>query len=358
MSLVRLKGSQQFRYRIIASILSSRPIKIAEIRDDEEEPGLKDFEACFLRMVEKISNGCAIEINETGTQLLFRPGILVGGRIGEHDCGLTRGIGYYMEALLCLAPFCKKPIEVTLLGITNSTNDLSVDTIRTCSIKLLKNFGVEDGIEFKIKKRGAPPSGGGEVYFKCPIVVSLKPIMLINEGKIRRIRGLAYSTRIAPNTTSRIVDSSKTILNQCVPDVFIYTDHYKGAESGKSPGYGLSLLADTTTGCMLSVDAAGESGETPEDLGSFVSRLMVQEIAKGGCVDTAHQCMMLLYMVLCPEDVSKIRFGKLTEYSVEFLRLLREFFGVTFKVVTDPETKTVLLTCMGIGFKNLSKKVA
>ncbi len=87
---------------------------------------LTDFEACFLRLVEKISNGCVIEINETGTQLMFRPGILVGGKIGDHECSVSRGIGYFMEGLLCLAPFCKKPLEVTLSGVTNNTIDISV----------------------------------------------------------------------------------------------------------------------------------------------------------------------------------------------------------------------------------------
>ena len=44
-------------------------------------------------------------------------------------------------------------------------------------------------------------------------------------------------------------------------------------------------------------------------------------------------------------------------YSIVFLRHLRDFYGITFKITADETTKTVELACMGIGFTNMSKKV-
>ena len=44
----------------------------------------------------------------------------------------------------------------------------------------------------QILKRGAPPEGGGEVIFSCPVRKSLRPIQNTDPGKIKRIRGLAY----------------------------------------------------------------------------------------------------------------------------------------------------------------------
>jgi RNA 3'-terminal phosphate cyclase-like protein len=37
---------------------------------------------------------------------------------------------------------------------------------------------------------------------------------------------------------------------------------------------------------------------------------------------------------------------------------LRDFFGITFRIEPDMETKTIVLTCVGIGFKNMAKKIA
>lgn len=61
----------------------------------------------------------------TGTTVKFNPGSLLGGK-SKHDCDNGRAIGYYLEALLCLAPFCKMPLQITLRGITNNNQDPSV----------------------------------------------------------------------------------------------------------------------------------------------------------------------------------------------------------------------------------------
>ena len=36
-------------------------------------------------------------------------------------------------------------------------------------------------------KRGSCPDGGGEVHFQCPVIKSLKPINLTEEGKVRML---------------------------------------------------------------------------------------------------------------------------------------------------------------------------
>lgn len=57
--------------------------------------------------------------------MYYQPGLLYGGAV-EHDCSVLRGIGYYLEALLCLAPFMKHPLKIVLRGVTNDQVDPSV----------------------------------------------------------------------------------------------------------------------------------------------------------------------------------------------------------------------------------------
>jgi RNA 3'-terminal phosphate cyclase-like protein len=231
-----------------------------------------------------------------------------------------------------------------------------VDLLRVATLRQLKHFGLSDGVSLKILKRGAPPLGGGEINFQCPVVRSLKPIQFIDEGRIKRIRGIAYATRVSPQTPNRVIESVRSVLNQFIPDIYIYTDIYKGNESGKSPGYGLSLVAESTSGVNLACELFAEKGETPEDLGVRVGRMLLDEIQDGGCVDSLNQTLALLWMVLAPEDVSKLRIGKLTPYTITFLRDLQKFFNVTFKITPDSENLTVILTCLGTGFVNVNKR--
>ena len=62
----RLKGSQNFRQRLVLATLSSTPILIEDIRTDDTWPGLLKHEVSLLRLLEKICDDCAVEINETG----------------------------------------------------------------------------------------------------------------------------------------------------------------------------------------------------------------------------------------------------------------------------------------------------
>lgn len=211
--------------------------------------------------------------------------------------------------------------------------------------------------------------------FRCPTVRALKPLLSIDEGRIRRIRGIAYATRVSPQTANRMVESARGVLNRYIPDVYIYTDHYKGAESGKSPGFALSLVAESTTGVLLSAERAGEAGETPEDIGVRVARLLLETIARGGCVDSAHQWLPLLWMTFSPEDVGRVRMGPLEPRSIQYLRDLRTIAGVTMRLSEEEEKKKsmdsegaggpgeqggsgkrTLVTCVGIGYTNAGKK--
>lgn len=97
------KGSRNFRMRLVCATLAGREVRIQDIRVDDKSPGLRgshacassahfpcsDFEASFLRILEKMSNGAVIQINATGTTLRYVPGLLVGGGV-SHDCAPAR----------------------------------------------------------------------------------------------------------------------------------------------------------------------------------------------------------------------------------------------------------------------------
>merc|ERR1712131_252767 len=294
-------GCNFFRQRLVLSTLSGKRVKIRNIRSKDDNPGLRDFEASFIRLLDKATNGTRIEINQTGTVLFYQPGLLYGGTV-DHDCNPQRSIGYYLEALIMLAPFMKNPLKATLKGVTNDPIDPSVDLLKSTSIPLMKKFGIDgESLELKVLKRGMAPGGGGEVVFSCPTRRTIRPVLLTDPGKIKRIRGIAYSVRVSPQMANRIVDSARSILNKFIPDIYIYTDHMKGGKSGKSPGFGLTLVAETLTGSFLSAEMSstpqGQGDPVlPEDLGKDCAKRLLEEVYRGGCVDSSNQSLVLLYM--------------------------------------------------------------
>jgi RNA 3'-terminal phosphate cyclase-like protein len=238
---LRFEGSALFRARVISSILSGKTLIIKNIRADDREPGVVDYEASFLRLVDQLLDGSSIEINETGTMLKFKPGIVLGGEI-THDCVCTRAIGWYVEGILPILIFAKKPTKLILTGVTNNQMDLSVDTLRVVTLPLLRNFGIE-GVNLNVKQRGAAPNGGGLIELTCPTIRELRPVNITESGLVKRVRGVAFCAKISPKVLTRVVDSARSVLNDYLPDVYIHTDHYRGKNSGASPGFSLALQA-------------------------------------------------------------------------------------------------------------------
>ncbi|KAF0031362.1 hypothetical protein F2P81_015917 [Scophthalmus maximus] len=323
-------GCNFFRQRLVLSTLSGKRVKIKNIRSRDDNPGLRDFEASFIRLLDKVTNGSRIEINQTGTVLFYQPGLLNGGSV-EHDCNPQRSIGYYLEALLMLAPFMKNSLKATLKGVTNDPVDPTVDLLKSTALPLMKKFGIDgEGFDLKVVKRGMAPGGGGEM-------------------------------------ANRIVESTRAVLNQFIPDIYIFTDHMKGANSGKSPGFGLTLVAETLSGSFFSAEMSSTpqgQGDPilPEDLGRNCAKLLLEEIHRGGCVDSPNQSLALLLMTLGQQDVSKVLLGPLSPYTIEFLRHIRDFFQIMFKIEVqkplEDERKggdKVLMTCVGVGYSNINK---
>ncbi|CDO72922.1 hypothetical protein BN946_scf185002.g107 [Trametes cinnabarina] len=318
-AVLHFSGHHYLRHRLVLSILSGKPVRIDKIRSDDQNPGLRDYEVSLLRLLERVTNGTVIEISVTGTAILLKPGIIAGGSV-THECPLSRSVGYFLEPVIMLAPFAKKPLSLTLKGITTDEHDLSVDIIRTVTLPHLQLFGVSDGLELRIKKRGSAPLGGGEVQFLCPIVKQVKTLDFVDPGRIKRIRGIS------------------------------------------SPGYALSLLAESTTGAMHSAEAISKPGVPPEEIALLAARSLLAEIRRGGAVDRHHQSLVLLMMVLGSEDVGRCRLGEPTARTIQFLRDMKQAFGTAFKIApadpSDPESTDLIFSCYGVGYINANRTLS
>lgn len=199
---------------------------------------------------------------------------------------------------------------------------------------------------------------------------------------------------VSPLTCNKMVESARSVLNHCLPDIYIYTDHRKRDQSGKSPGFGITLCAETTKGAFLCAEACShpqgstEGRVAADDLGIKAARNLLEEIYRGGCVDSANQSLACVLMAVCDQDVSKIQTGPLSNYTIYYLRHIRDFFRIIFKIDVqhpspsleedgddgkshgddsdddidnDEELKLggdkVLLTCTGAGYRNLNKVI-
>ena len=60
----------------------------------------------------------------------------------------------------------------------------------------------------------------------------------------------------------------------------VYTDVFKGKTSGLSAGFALTLVAETTSGALLSAEAVGAGGVLPEEVGTQAAEALLQQVRR------------------------------------------------------------------------------
>lgn len=328
---------------------------------------------------------------------MYRPGLITGSAEGlgasggvirheiHKECA-SRGVSWWLVPLCILAPFSKGNVNVVFHGegcVTSSTpsGDISVDTVRTAILPLYKNFGIERNIELRILKRSCAPgpgkSAGGEVQLVFNHQVRLpKTLHLLNPGRVKRIRGVAYAVGVSGSNNARVIETARGVLNKFVPDTYIFSDvssaplvptYEKANPGGKKKGavgFGLSLVAESSTNCFYSADVASppQGGIPPEDIGKQCAYQLLEVISQGGCVEaTAAETVMCL-MAMGSEDVGRVGLGRDVIGSEDVIQLgrdLREFGGSGWGLRDAGEEKEeVVVSVVGRGVGNVGRKIA
>nr|CDS28000.1 RNA 3' terminal phosphate cyclase protein [Hymenolepis microstoma] len=335
-------GAVGFRQKIVLSVLTYKPIRIKNIRNKSKNPGVTSEEVDLLKLVNEISNGAIVRINDTGCNVYFSPGTLIGGEL-VFKCSAKRGLGYYLEPLFLLCSFTKLPLHVTLNGVTNNSIDPSVDVIAQSWIPFLKDLLPEaskGALALNIVKRGVPPKGGGQVVFTSKPALFLAPLQLVKADKVYRIRGVAWTCRVSPAFASQVMTGAKQLLNTFLSDVYITLDQRKREFAGVSSGFGIVLWAVTKEKLVYTAEAcnATECGKKtspnpviPSELGLEAASRLLNQIYLGGCVDESLQSVALSLMALeGGRNASQLLISEPTPHTVQTLRLLQKTLGVTF----------------------------
>ncbi|KAG0495359.1 hypothetical protein HPP92_000049 [Vanilla planifolia] len=131
---------------------------------------------------------------------------------------------------------------------------------------------------------------------------------------VKRIKGVTFSTKVSPQFGNHMVSAARGVFNLFILDVHIFIEHKSGQYGGRSPGYGISLVVERTTGCLISADRAccypitehgtfddfEEKAELlpPEDVGVHAAWMLLGEIENGGVVDSSHTRFFCFFFAL------------------------------------------------------------
>ena len=305
----------------------------------------------------------------------------------ELPAGCSRGVSYFLIPLCLLAPFSKAPVNVLFTGpgvITSATpaGDMSADSVRTAILPLYAQFGISNDIELRILQRSnvgtGGKGGGGEVQLVFGHQVRLpKTVHIMNPGRVKKIRGVAYCTGVSASNNARMIEEARGILNPMTGDTYIFSDvssapylpsidkSNPGQKRKTGVGFGLSLVAESSTGSLYSADLASppSGGVPPEEVGRQCAYQLLEAISLGGTVSLAAAPTFLTLMAMGSEDVGRLQLGRDVLGSETLVGLARDLkaFGAsgwgTQDAITGQEGD-VVVSVVGRGAGNVGRKIA
>ena len=395
---VSFTTQKSLTHRLILSTLTGRAVHFKQIRPSSlTHTGLAPHEISFLRLLEAVTNGSQIVISVTGTELLYKPGLITGSAPGsgassgvithELPAECTRGISYFLIPLCLLAPFSKAPFNVLFTGpgvisSATPTGDMSADSVRTAILPLYAQFGITNNIELRILRRSntntVGKGGAGEVQLVFGHQVRLpKTVHITNPGRVKKIRGVAYCTGVSGSNNARMIEEARGILNRMTGDTYIFSDvssapyltsRDKSNPNGKRKtgvGFGLSLVAESSTGSLYSADLASPPGGgiPPEDVGRQCAHQLLETISSGGAVSLAAAPTVLTLMAMGSEDVGRLQLGKdvlSSEAIIGLARDIKAFGGSGWGARESLEggDGDVVVSVVGRGVGNVGRKIA
>jgi len=328
------------RYSVALASLLATEIKIQNIRQRRDKPGLR---AQHLKAIQACAEMChgVVENAAVGSkEITYIPREKFNGGEYEWDIGTAGSTTMFAQALLPLACFAEKPSKFRLEGGLFQDFAPSAYHMKFVLLPLLKKMGIQ--AELEIIRPGYVPKGKGIIEIEVAPIEKLKPLNLIEQGKITSINGIALSSHLEEKKVSqRMAQECRKILSSQGYKVEIKEIY---DESSLQEGAALAIYADTSSGSVIGSDRAGRPGRRSESIGRYVAQNFMEDVNTGATVDRYIADQLIIYAGLA-EGTTRYSIPRITEHVETNLWLIEEFLGARTKI-----SDNLIIEIEGIGF--------
>lgn len=328
------------RLAVGLATLLGEELHLTNIRAKREKPGLRPQHLKAIQALQQICQG-SLDGGEIGSkEIRFRPGGKIKSGCYQWNIGTAGSTTLLAMTLLPVACFSKGAVSFKISGGLFQDFAPSAYHLRSVLFPMLSKMGITT--KFNIIRPGYVPRGGGVVEVAVePVKGKIKPIRLPHQGDVVRIEGIALSSHLKEKRVSeRMMRKCSEVLKSNGYSAQLKIAHDTLA---LQRGAALAIYAKTSSGCIIGADRAGEPRRTSEDIGRYVARNLIEDLATGATVDRYLADQLIFYAALA-DGVSQYRIPRLTEHIETNLWLVESILGAKTEVDEN------LVKIQGIGY--------
>ena len=332
--MIEVDGGQKsgsgtiLRLSIALAAALGQPLHIRNIRQNRPRPGLKPQHLEAVLTAARLSDAEIEGAKLDSRELWFRPKKVKGGKI-EAMIGTAGSIPMLVMTVL---PICALAEQTVQLHISNGGTDVlhspTINYMRYVFLPTLKRMGLDATLT--VQKYGYYPKGKGEATLVVEPCRLLKPLTLVDFGKIKTIIGVSVCTFLQDRKVAeRQANAATQYLTErsSRADVRIINDKSNPLQKGSS----IVLWAETDSGVILGADAIGELGKPSEAVGKEVAEKLWKETSAEPTVDI-HMADMLIPYTALAQDTSAYLTRSVSDHLETNMWLAEKILGVQFKV--------------------------
>lgn len=346
--MIEIDGSigygQLLRSLISLSVLTSKPVKITNIRKGRPKPGLMPQHLMGVKVAGEFCDAEITGLELYSTEVGFAPKSfnVTDKRI---DIGTAGSIPLLLQTLTPILIFSKKPVNLEIVGGSAGLGSPTIEFVKYVKYPLLSKFGLPMP-EVEIIRHGFYPRGHGLVRIKFHPVEKLKSINMTDPGKVLSIRGVSVVGSLPSHIANRQANAAKKALtDRGLGDVEIDVQPVATA----SPGTSITLWA-VCENTVLGADSIGKKGFPAEKVGENVALGLINSIESRAALDKYMSDQILPFLALGDSE-SKITVEKVTEHCITNIKVIEKILPVKFEVKGN-RGETGEISVRGIGFES------
>ncbi len=337
------------RDAVSLSVLIGQEVYLKNIRAKRDKPGLRPQHLKGVEACSQICQGRLEGAKVGSSEVRFTPGEEISGGNFNFDIGTAGSTTMLALILLPISLFAKRPSTYRITGGLFQDFAPSAYHLKYVLFPILKEMGVDADLE--IIQPGYVPRGGGVIGIKIkPQREKLRPIVLLEQGKITEIRGIALSSLLKERKVSeRMAKGCQKELkakdyNPKIEIVYDVKEEPAFQKVSIQAGASLAIWAKTDTGCLIGSDMAGEPRRTAEFIGEQVAKNLIEDLETGAIVDR-HSADQLIPFCALADGASQYLIPRMTEHVETRLWLVEKILGA------KTEVKNNHLLIRGIGYR-------